>query len=70
MSSNRNGKMYLMCYVIIINCFQTISSYKVFIKIYKYKLESFKRTPLSQYGPFSGVSLSGEQKSNVLKNNA
>ena len=32
------------------------------IKIYKYKLESFGRTPLSQQGPFSGVSLSGEQK--------
>ena len=25
-------------------------------------MESFGRTPLSQQGPFSGVSLSGEQK--------
>ena len=30
-------------------------------KFYKYKLESFGRTPLSQHGPFSGVSLKGEK---------
>ena len=48
--------------IIIINCFQTISSYKVIYKIYKYKLESFGRPALSQHGPFSGVSLSGEQE--------
>ena len=38
------------------------SNFLLNTKIYKYKLESFGRIPLCQQGPFSGVSLSGEQK--------
>ena len=62
--------VYFLTIAVLQNClisFQVPPSNLLIVQflypqIYKYKLESFGRTPLSQHGPFSGVSLSLEQK--------